>query len=149
MIPLFVCCSPKASISLQRLDHHSLGLFDRSEGSTFFLLLDGYFSCFQLSFLEYVNGCNHKWTVCIGVPYGTHLWQVHDASSMNGCFKRNLTKTKERCIAERQEFKFFTSDIVPLANMCFHERFGRVKRPNMQLQQEGRDLLNIAFLIIP
>jgi hypothetical protein len=133
IIQSFVCCSPKASISSQLLsemleqwDHHSLGLFDRSDGSTPFLLLDGNFSRFQLPFLEYVNGCNHKWKVCIGVPYGTHLWQVHDASSKNGCFKMNLTKAKERYIEERQEFKFVTSDIVPLVNMCFHVSFGRV-----------------------
>jgi hypothetical protein len=53
---------------------------DQSE-ATPFLMLDGHGSSFQLPFLNYINSPeNSKWTVCIGVPYGTHIWQVRDSS---------------------------------------------------------------------
>ncbi len=59
--------------------------FDRTE-ATPFLLLDGHGSRFQLPFLDYITAEDMKWTVCIGVPYGTHVWQVGDSSEQNGAF---------------------------------------------------------------
>ena len=37
-----------------------------------FLLLYGHGSIFDLPFLEYINDERHKWTTCIGTPYGTN-----------------------------------------------------------------------------
>ncbi len=34
-----------------------------------FLLLDRHGSQLELPFLQYVNGPDHEWIVCIGVPY--------------------------------------------------------------------------------
>ena len=44
------------------------------------LLVDAYGSRFDLKFLEYINNPETEWCVCIGVPYGTSLWQVGDSS---------------------------------------------------------------------
>ena len=70
-------------------------VFDRSNGLTPFLLVDGHISRFGLPFLEYIESMNHKWCVCIGVPYGTHLWQIGDLSQQNGRFKMYSTKKKK------------------------------------------------------
>jgi hypothetical protein len=51
-----------------------LEVFDRSDGVNPFLLLDGHGSRFEIDFLEYINSPEHKWTVCVGVPYGTGIW---------------------------------------------------------------------------
>ena len=57
---------------LATLDH--LRVFDRLLGRKPFLLLDGHGSRFELPFLKYVIDKDHKWVICIGVPYGTSLW---------------------------------------------------------------------------
>jgi hypothetical protein len=97
-IPCFYGTSPKASITtalltemLKYLD--KLQVYDRKVCEPF-LLLDGHGSRMMLPFLDYVNNPNHKWRVCFGAPYATHLWQVGDASSLNGVFKTELTRAK-------------------------------------------------------
>jgi hypothetical protein len=84
-IETFVTCSESGSVtseilkgvtseilrgSLKQID--SQLTFDRME-ATPFLLLDRHGSHFQLPFLDYVTVQETKWTVCIGVPYGTHV----------------------------------------------------------------------------
>jgi hypothetical protein len=72
----------------------SLNLFDRSEGVRAFLLLDGRHSRIEIPYLDYIHEKDHEWVCCIGVPYGTHIWQVADSPKMNGAFKINLTVAK-------------------------------------------------------
>ena len=69
-----------------------LGVFDRSGGCMPFFLLDGHGSRIQLPFLEYANNALHLWCACIGVPYGTDLWQVGDSAEQNGA--HNISSTK-------------------------------------------------------
>jgi hypothetical protein len=84
-IPCFIGCSPNSIITsemlakmLEVLDKSEI--FDRENSSTPFLLLDGHHhSSLGLPFLQYIHSDNHKWTCCIGVPYGTNLWQVVDS----------------------------------------------------------------------
>ena len=78
-IPCLVRWSQSGSITsvilrdaLATIDHYNV--MDRSSGRKPFLLLDGHGSQFELPFLEYITNANHKWMVCIGVPYGTSLW---------------------------------------------------------------------------
>jgi hypothetical protein len=98
-IPCFVGCSPNSSITSQMLAD-MLALIDSSGacncdgGLTSFRLLDGHHSRFGLPFLKYIHDNKNQWTCCIGVPYGTHLWQVADSFHMNGFFKSKLTKAK-------------------------------------------------------
>jgi hypothetical protein len=94
-VPCFIATSPKASITgpmltdmLKFMDN--LDLFDRSNGKRPFLLLDGHHSRFDINFLDYVHSDPNRWEVCIGVPYGTHLWQVADSPQLNGAYKTLL-----------------------------------------------------------
>ena len=65
----------------------SIELFAREDGKIPFLLLDAHGSRLTLEFLRYVNDPSHKWCVCIGVPYGTSLWQVADSEELNASFQ--------------------------------------------------------------
>jgi hypothetical protein len=103
-IPCFVGYLPNASITSQMLASileviNQSGVFDREDGSPPFLLLDGHNSRFGLPFLKYIHDERHKWTCCIGVPHGTHLWQVTDSSAMNDNFKLVLTKAKRELLS--------------------------------------------------
>jgi hypothetical protein len=93
------------------------------------LLLDGHQSRMKLPFLEYINNPNHLCTVCLGVPYSTHIWQVGDAPQLNGYFKMALTKAKSKYLTYRDldNKKFVPSDIIPLINMAWEKCFARVK----------------------
>jgi len=75
----------------------TLGVYDHSIALPF-LLLDGHHSRMMLPFLRYIGDRSHEWKCCFGVPYATHLWQVGDASGINGAFKMNLTKAKREYI---------------------------------------------------
>ncbi len=93
--------SPKASITSPRilveaLAHiDSFNVMESRNGLYPFLLLGGH-SSLQLPFLEYVTNEKHQWQVCIGVPYGTSLWQVADLKEQNGSYKIALTHAKKR-----------------------------------------------------
>ena len=82
-IPCLVRWSLNGSITseilrdaIYTLDHHDI--FDQTNNKMPFLLLDGYQSRFEVTFLEYITNTNHPWMVCIGIPYGTSLCQVAD-----------------------------------------------------------------------
>jgi hypothetical protein len=53
-----------------------LKLFPRVDNKKPFVLLDGHDSRFNLEFLKYIRDDSHPWSICIGVSYGTHLWQL-------------------------------------------------------------------------
>ena len=125
--------SPKGSITAQilidivhTLDH--LGVFDRSGGKIPFLLLDGHGSRFALDFLQYIMDPLHEWAICIGVPYGTALWQVGDASEQNGAYKMALARAKENLIKEKirkcMPPTIEPYEIVPLLNTAWGKSFG-------------------------
>jgi len=80
-----------------------IGVFDRSTGLSPFLLLDGHGSRFELSFLEYINDANHKWWVCLGLPYGTSIWQVGDSTEQNGCYKMALIDEKMKLVTQKND----------------------------------------------
>jgi hypothetical protein len=84
--------------------------FDRTEAMSF-LLLDGHRSCFQPPFLDYITVEDMKWTVCIGVPYGTHVCQVGDSSKQNGAFKMALTVAKQSILEKKMNMQFERANI--------------------------------------
>jgi len=98
-IPCLTRWSPKGSITahilidiVHTLDH--LQVFNRSEGQIPFLLLDGHGSRFALDLLQYIMDPLHEWAVCIGVLYGTALWQAGDSSEKNDAYKTALARAK-------------------------------------------------------
>ena len=90
-------------------------------GMSPFLLLDGHQSRFDVEFLTCVNDPPTKWQVCLGVPYGTALWQVADSSEQNGVFKMELAKAKKNLYDNRidglqGDLHIIKTDIIPLVN---------------------------------
>jgi hypothetical protein len=71
-----------------------LGLIDRSDGIYTMIILDVHISRMMGPFLEYVNNPKHRRSAILGIPYGTHLWQVGDSVDKNGAFKIAMTKWK-------------------------------------------------------
>ena len=91
-IPCFYAWSEKGSMTteiltsiLETLDY--LEIFGRSTSINPYLMLDGHDSRMGLPFLCYVNDPTYLWITCIGVPYGTSLWQVGDDVEQNGTYK--------------------------------------------------------------
>jgi hypothetical protein len=114
----------------------TLGIYDRSIAHPF-LLFDGHHSRMMLPFLKYVNRPEHKWVCCFGVPYATHIWQVADASSLNGAFKIEPAKAKRNYIEHRDVPKFESTDIVLLVNRAFPNSFGKYCRERVESSQLG------------
>jgi len=86
--------------------------------------------------------------VCFGVPYATHLWQVGDASSLNGVFKSELTRAKRDYIKHRSAPKFEPTDIVPLTNVAFNKSFGRPESVKKAIEKRGWNPLNYNLLTV-
>jgi len=151
-IPCFYGTSPKASITTELLTEmlkylDKLGVYDRSVCKPF-LLLDGHHSRMMLPFLDYINQPATKWCTCFGVPYATHIWQVNDASSLNGKFKIELTKAKRNYIKHRDVPKFEPTDIVPLINAAFSRSFGNADAAKKAIQERGWNPLNYNLLTV-
>ena len=106
-IETYITCSENRSITTEILADimHYLNkqlTFDRDD-ATPYLLLDGHGSHFRLPFLEYINDDQHKRTVCIGIPYGTNLWQLGDSLQQNGAFKIALKKAIRNMSSNRKQ----------------------------------------------
>ena len=145
MIPTFVSCSEKGSITseilasvMKHLDDHVT--IDHSE-ATPFLLLNGHGSHFGLEFLRYMNDPATKWTVCIGVPYGMNLWQVQSSAQQNGAFKMALKKIKQHIIDKKTKIclpcKIEKHNIVGLVHHAWNDSFQNVESNKTAIQERG------------
>ena len=136
-IPCLVRWSPKGSITseilvdiLKTLDFLDIFVDERAQGKKPFLLLDGHGSRFGIPFLKYINDKNsgHEWVCCIGVPYGTSLWQVGDSTEQNGCYKMACTQFK-RGLMKKKEEKMMTKptiypyEIMLIVNFAWSKSF--------------------------
>jgi hypothetical protein len=126
-VPCFYGTAPKASITSNLLADmlkfiDDWGIFDCNVAKPF-LLLDEHGSRMMLPFLKYINDPEHEWVCCIGVPYATHIWQVGDASGLNGSFKINLAKAKWEYLKHRSKPTFEPTDLVPLLNKAWEKNF--------------------------
>ena len=125
---------------------------DREQGVTPFVLLDGHGSRFALEFLEYINNDKHKWNVCLGVPYGTALWQIADSAQLHGMFKMLMTKAKRDLFTKRmasciQDLQITKTDIVPLIRLCWELSFGNKKSTLKAICERGWGPYNRALLL--
>ena len=66
------------------------------------MLVDGHGSRFELPFLRYISNDSHEWTVVIGVPYGTALWQVGDSPEQNGSFNMASVAIKKELVEQKE-----------------------------------------------
>ena len=155
-IPCLTRWSPSGSITaeilidiLATMDHY--GVIDRSHGRKPFLLIDGHGSRFQEDFLKYVIDEDHEWVVCIGVPYGTALWQVGDSSEQNGSYKIALSKAKQRLIDKKRskcmKLTIDYTDVIPLVNYAWAQSFWRVTSNKKAICDRGWNPLNRNLLL--
>ena len=86
---------------LKTIDSHGVFEKERQAGIKPFLLLDGHQSRFSVPFLEYITDPDHLWKVCIGVPYGTAIWQIGDSVEQNGRYKIGSTMIKQCLLRKR------------------------------------------------
>jgi hypothetical protein len=144
-IPTFMANSEKGGITpeiltgaLKQIDTYHV--FDRTE-ATPVLLLDGHGSRFDFEFLNYVNNDGSKWCVLLGVPYGTHLWQVADSSEQNGCNKMALQKAKDFVINKKSErhlpMQVERTDIVGIVHRAFNASFSNIENSNKAIMHRG------------
>jgi hypothetical protein len=152
-VPCFVGSSPNASITSQLLADmlkfmDDLQLFHRDDGHLPFILLDGHPSRLQKAFQDYVNNPIHRWSVCIGVPYATHIWQVNDSSELNGAFKMMLSKAKRDLflIKHAQGTTMGPTDIMPLVRKAWDASFGRPCYAKKAIADRGWGPLNYILL---
>ena len=154
-VPCFCCCSENGSITadllvemLRAMD--SLNVFDRTDGISPFLLLDGHGSRFELPFLQYINNPLTHWNVCVGVPYGTSYWQVGDSSEQNGCFKMALTKYKRDLLTRKEsvggQFAIEKEDVTCLVSRAWQDSFARIRTNKNAIAERGWTPLNFNCL---
>jgi hypothetical protein len=137
----------------ETLDTLEVFKVDREKGLRPFVLLDGHQSRFELEFLKYMNHPDHPWSVCIGVPYGTALWQVGDSTEQNGNFKMTLNRKKEHLLNTRinlmTELDLVPTDIIPLVNYAWDRSFARVQSNQKAINDRGWFPLNRNLLLNP
>lgn len=160
-IPCFVAFSEGGGMDghiltniFRHLDELEVFKEDREQGYTPFVLLDGHQSRFELEFLKYINDPDHRWNTCIGVPYGTSLWQVGDSQQQNGKFKMLLTKRKREMFEERmksfnQHLHLLRTDIMLLVRDTWHLAFGDVEANLHAISERGWNPLNKNLLLNP
>jgi hypothetical protein len=157
-VPTFIACSKNDSITSQLLTNmlskmDDLELFNQSSGVNPFLLCDGHGSRFEEPFLGYTPESNRPWTCCIGVPYGTPMWQVGDSTEQNGMFKVESKKAKAYTVRDKIRYglpaTLDKSDIVQIVNVAWQKSFGRVDTNNRAIAARGWGPLNYILLDHP
>jgi hypothetical protein len=137
----------------QTLDFLKIFEEDRKLGYRPYVILDGHQSRFDLDFLTYVNDENHRWSIVIGVPYGTALWQVGDSVQQNGMFKVWLSKRKEHLMQVREsmksELEIVPTDIIPLVIYAWDRSFVNVVTNKLAILERGWFPLNKNLLLHP
>jgi hypothetical protein len=157
-VPCFCCCSENGSITanllieiLRAMD--SLNVFDRSDGISPFLQLDGHGSRFELAFLQYINNPLTHWNVCVGVPYGTSYWQVGDSSEQNSCFKMALTQYSQDLLTRRESVSGQCAiekvDVTCLVSRAWQDSCACIRKNKNAFAERGWTQLNYNCLLHP
>ena len=130
-----------------------LELFPRTDTMKPFLLLDGHGSRLEMPFLQYINNPKDHWVVCIGVPYGTALWQVGDSKEQNGSFNMAMTKAKDEMLEKKIELGLpdgiVETDMMPLINIAWDKSFARFQKNKKAIVDRGWNPLNRSLLLHP
>ena len=157
-VPCFIRWSKKGGITseilkqiLETIDH--LGLVTRTEGRLPALIVDGHGSRLELPFVKYINDPNHTWVCCIGVPYGTALWQVGDAAEQNGAFNQALVRVKRDMMALRElhdlPLSLQPTDIMLLIRQAWGKSFARIESNRKAIAERGWYPFNRNLLLLP
>ena len=126
-----------------------LQVFDRSNAMPFFLL-DGHGSRIQLPFLEYDNNSLHSWCACIGVPYGTGMWQVGNSAEQNGAHNMSSIKAKQEIVRQKEALSLPPTielyEIIPIINKAWDDSFHRKVRLNDNDLYHDKNYISLRFL---
>jgi hypothetical protein len=118
-----------------------LQLFPRENGKKPFLLLDGHDSRFDIEFLKYIRDDNHPWSVCIGLPYGTHLWQVGDSNAQNGNYKHFEREYKDILVEHKQKrqlpLTMKPTGIIPIVMYAWNRSFAVLTNNQKAIRERG------------
>jgi hypothetical protein len=129
-VPTIVTCRKNGSITSQFITNmlskmNDYCLFDRSNGTSPFLLCDGYGSRSEEPFLEYTLESNMPWNFCIVLPYGTSTWQLGDSVEQNGTLKNESKKANAETagckICAGLSATLELSDIVRIMNIAWQK----------------------------
>ena len=115
-------------------------------------MLDGHKSRLELPFLQYINTPRDHWVVCIGVPYGTALWQVGDSKEQNGSFNIAMYRAKKDLLEKKDEIGMHDdglvdTDLMPLINAAWKQSFFRIDKNKNALSDRGWNPLNKNLLL--
>ena len=158
VIPALITCNTKGSITSEILKHaferlDNLDVFPRTPQLNPFALFDAHDSRLQLPFLRYINDPSHKWTFCIGLPNGTHKWQVGDSEQQNGTWKVEWVREKSKLVLFKTRMGINSdlekSDMLPLINRIWPLSFGSVDTNKQAIRDRGWNPLNRCLLTDP
>ena len=117
------------------------------------LIVDGHGSRLELPFVRYINDPNHTWVCCIGVPYGTALWQVGDAPEQNGAFNQALVRAKRDMMTLRElhdlPLSLQPTDIMLLICQAWEKSFARIESNRKAIAERGWYPFNRNLLLLP
>ena len=131
-----------------------LSIIPRDDNIKPFLLIDGHKSRLEIPFLEYINTPTDHWVVCLGVPYGTALWQVGDSKEQNGSFNIAMTRAKQDLLDFKMrkmtdEVCLKPTDLMPLINRAWNASFARKQKNQQAIADRGWCPLNYNLLTHP
>ena len=155
--PLFLCLVRERGVTseilmsiLTTLDKYEV--FSRQEALPF-LVCDAHGSRFERPFLEYINYPQNEWAVCIGVPYGTALWQVGDSPETNGTMKTASIGEKKKIIREKEEMMISPVitpyEIMRIVCAGWKESFAKVEPNKTAISERGWLPYNQNLLTYP
>ena len=103
--------------------------------------MDWYGSRVELSFLEYINNPEHIWRACIGVSYGTNMWQVGDLPEQNDTFNMLTTKAKMDMVSKKEQLSLPSViepyKVIPIINSACGASLSRVATNKKAILHRG------------
>ena len=113
--------------------------------------LDVHSSRLEFPFLQYINNPKDHWVTCIGVPYGTALWQVGDSKEQNGSFNTGMSKAKQKVVKRKECLglppSLVDTDMTELINSAWNKIFARRDKNIKDIAVRGWNPLNRALLL--
>jgi len=157
-VEAFVTCTPKGSVTsdilkqvFERLDN--MGMYERVDGRVPMALFDAHDLRLQVPFLQYINDKNHIWKFCIGLPNGTHKWQVGDSKQQNGRWKIEWYKEKDDLVSYKRNnglgCNLDKSDIMPIVSRIWDKSFANKEGNKKAIRERGWNPLSYNLLKDP
>jgi hypothetical protein len=109
-------------------------------------------SRFELPFVEYIHG-DREWEVCIGVAYGTSLWQVGGSKQQNSQYKDRSKEGKENLLTIKTKhglrFTIIKQDIIWIVCYAWEKSFAPAETNKHAIAERGWGPLNYVLLYHP